>query len=234
MGTYFELQLKDTSEKNIKGINNSLIKLGYKNSRTDDPIYQGAFNTRELLKAEAKFMNEDPEGLKQVTHIERPITPEYLQTFIWNKLGFYQAKLSCIQEDTPELTRELTANLEILSKFWEDNPDLFNLERCDNCDMSKVLEYTKPVLDELDKLQDNSKDNNEGFYGQGEQGLKTIVIRIKNGLAEVDETTIPAGIEIEVRDYDLQEDGDEDDGIFNDQDGNYRAFCVTAEEIKEK
>lgn len=93
MGTYMYCQLKGTSDHHIEQCNNELEKLGFK-TEIYEGIKYGAFTTHKRLEEDARFMNEDPEGLKQCPHFERPITPELLQQFFWNKIGRFCTKLS--------------------------------------------------------------------------------------------------------------------------------------------
>jgi len=102
MGTYIYLKPKNTSEENLKRLNKEIEALGYA-SETHNGIVYGAFKTFESLSEDARFMNEEEEGLRQVPHIERPITPEYLsENFFWNKVGFYVEKISCYNDDRLE------------------------------------------------------------------------------------------------------------------------------------
>jgi hypothetical protein len=93
MGTYMYCQLKNTEESHIKECNKEVEKLGFKPINYEGISY-GPFLTTEALEQDARFLNEDPEGLKQVTHFKRPISIEFLQTFFWNKIGLYCIKLS--------------------------------------------------------------------------------------------------------------------------------------------
>lgn len=92
MGTYMNCQLKDISEENIKSVNDELTEAGYPTETYGDIKY-GAFTTREQLEEDARWMNNDPEGLAQNTHFKRPITVSFLSKFCWNNIGMYQIKL---------------------------------------------------------------------------------------------------------------------------------------------
>jgi hypothetical protein len=53
------------------------------------------FRTWAYLQEEADFLNNHSEGIKQVTHIQRPITKEYLeQNFFWYNYATFSFKLS--------------------------------------------------------------------------------------------------------------------------------------------
>ena len=139
MGTYFELQLKQPTERNIKIANKLLESKGYI-GQTANGVYYGAFVTREQLKEDARFMNEDPEGLKQCPHIERPITAKFLEGFVkWNTPGFCQYKLSYMGEDEERITT--INNIRILSDFAEGYPELIDTKKSDNYDKETVSEY---------------------------------------------------------------------------------------------
>lgn len=212
MGTYLTLQLEDTSESRIKKINKELRELGY---IAEEPY--GAFNTRESVQAEADFMNNDPEGLKQVPDIQRPITVEILQGLVhWYRIGYCEYKLSCMEETEAH-------NINILAKYFQHKPDLLDVEKSDNYNMKTVRQYTGY------SIINNSQDDNEGIYRkEDEPQLKTIVIRLNSGIAEVDMSTIPEGIEVEIRDYDI--DGAEEDELFNDETGVYIQNCFIKED----
>lgn len=94
MGTYTNLALKDRSEKNILRVNAQLDKLGIWEQEVHNSVPYGAFTSRQQLREDARFMNEDPEGLKQCSHQPRPITANWLESFFWNKTGFLVVKLS--------------------------------------------------------------------------------------------------------------------------------------------
>lgn len=85
-----QVQLKEkyTNNATIEKIN---LSLNEKFGASDSTI----FVSEAWLKDEAEFFNSDPEGIKQIPHFKRPITPEFLtKTFIWYQPGFFQIKLS--------------------------------------------------------------------------------------------------------------------------------------------
>jgi hypothetical protein len=133
MGTYIYAMLKDTSEENINKINDLLEAEGFKSNHYNGVRY-GAFVTREQLEEDARFMNEDPEGLKQATHLQRPITVKWLEGLFWNKIGQYCTKLSSSEE--PQLREAL-----LVAKFVAKHRSLFNLKECYDYTVKKVREY---------------------------------------------------------------------------------------------
>ena len=102
MGTYLRIKLKSKKDDFIKMANESLQGAGYPNE-TINGIDYGFFPTLEQLREDARFMNEEPEGLKQAPHFERPITPEFLQTFFWNVLGEGTIKVSGCDDEQQEI-----------------------------------------------------------------------------------------------------------------------------------
>ena len=94
MGTYCYLHLKDKSESNIKKVNNLLDKYGIWPKEVHNDVDYGAFTTREQLKEDARYMNEDPEGLKQAPGMQRPISFRELESLFWNGIGTCVIKLS--------------------------------------------------------------------------------------------------------------------------------------------
>lgn len=147
MGTYLSLQLKDTTEKNIKGINSILRDLGYK-GKTLNGVYFGAFRTREMTEEDARFMNETEEGRQQVPNIERPITPEILKKmfFSWFDEGTTEYKLSNFSGDTEKETQDNAKNIHILALFIQSQPAVFDLKKCINYDLETVMSYVEDYL----------------------------------------------------------------------------------------
>lgn len=133
MGTYLNIQLKNTTEENILDINADLELIGYPTERFNGIPY-GAFVTRERLEEDAHYMNTDPEGLEQCPHFERPITPKLLESFIWNRIGFHQTKLSCME--TEEVKR-----VTILRDWIENNLDKIDKDKSDGYERHIIDEY---------------------------------------------------------------------------------------------
>lgn len=133
MGTYFKVKLKDKSEANIKSINSDLEKLGYE-TPTFNNVKYGAFTTREQLKEDARFMNEDKEGLKQSPHLKRPITPDFLEQFIWNNIGYCQLKLSGGENGTVKLAL-------VVANWINDNKNKIDFKNSDYYQRGFVKSY---------------------------------------------------------------------------------------------
>lgn len=94
MGTYCYLHLKNKAESNIKRVNNLLDRYGIWPKDVHNGVDYGAFVTKEQLKEDVRFMNEDPVGLKQAPGMTRPISFRELESLFWNGLGTCVVKLS--------------------------------------------------------------------------------------------------------------------------------------------
>jgi len=134
MGTYIYAVLKDTSEENIAKQNAILHKLGLKIKKYNGVPY-GAFVSRAQLAEDARFMNEDPEGLKQAPHWKRPVQVKDLEGLFWNRIGQYCTKLSGGSSD-----KELSEAL-IVALYIRHNRRLFNIKECSDHTVTKVSEY---------------------------------------------------------------------------------------------
>ena len=93
MGTYIYARLKDKSESAIDAANKSILRKGYPTETHNNVLY-GFFTSRAQLEEDARFMNEDPEGLKQAPHWKRPITVDDLSSLFWNEIGCGVIKIS--------------------------------------------------------------------------------------------------------------------------------------------
>lgn len=134
MGTYMHVVLKNTGEENIKQVNSEIIVKGYEPEIYCGVTY-GPFVTMEQLIEDARYMNEDPEGLKQCPHFERPIQPMYLsRNFPWLRLGGCQIKLSGGSDD-------LAKTAMIIAEWIRENHDRINMRESDNYRTSFVLSY---------------------------------------------------------------------------------------------
>lgn len=133
MGTHMTVLLKNTSEKNIKSCNKQVREMGFK-SEIFEGIPYGPFVTQEQLEEDARFMNEDPEGLLQNPHQPRPITPEYLTQYFWLKKGQFYCKLSGANNE--ELEQAL-----IVAQWAELNPSEINKKDSDYYSPAKVKSY---------------------------------------------------------------------------------------------
>lgn len=96
MGRWLTLKLKKQfcDEKTIKAINADLM--GNFNCPSQTEFVDFVFNTRESIQDDVNFMNSDPEGLRQMPHVARPITHEILQSLVIKSkdYGYVEIKLS--------------------------------------------------------------------------------------------------------------------------------------------
>jgi len=92
MGAYLRVLLKDKSEKNINTANNLLKKLGVEMENHNGVLY-GLFTSQAMMEEDARFMNEDAEGLKQMPHWQRPVTVEMLSNSFY-EIGAFIIKIS--------------------------------------------------------------------------------------------------------------------------------------------
>jgi len=102
MGKYMSVVLKQPfqADEFIKRLNKDLLSYGAPERQRFNPWY--------FLREEADFMNTETEGLKQLPHWRRPITPEQLsENFFWLRHGEFSMKLS--GSPTPEEAREAIA-----------------------------------------------------------------------------------------------------------------------------
>lgn len=130
MGTYPKLVIKDQKEGNIDRINRELHKLGYPTHILNQVPY-GAFITRKRLEEDARFLNVDPEGLKQIIHMKRPITSKLLEEFFWNKVGTFIAKTSSFNEDEQ-------GQWEIVFNYAHRHKNDFGWKASENCSKEKL------------------------------------------------------------------------------------------------
>lgn len=90
MGTYMTVVLKKDYHNDlfIQTLNDELTSQYGSNTGVK-------FNTWTYLQEEADYLNIHSEGIKQVPHIPRPITKEYLeQNFFWYRYANFSFKLS--------------------------------------------------------------------------------------------------------------------------------------------
>jgi hypothetical protein len=98
MGTYIKARLIKKDEGTIKKANESIRKAGYPTEYYEGVEY-GFFISKARLKEDARFMNEDEEGLKQQSQQPRPITMKWLTSFFWNEIGAGIIKITGCGED---------------------------------------------------------------------------------------------------------------------------------------
>lgn len=134
MGTYMTCQLKGTTDSHIKQCNEELEKLGFP-TNTYNGVKYGAFVTLEQLTEDARFMSEDPQGLKQCSHMRRPVQPVDLEkNFFWFKRGQFCQKLS--SSSTDELK-----NAMIVAKWAARHKLMVDQSGSDHFDRTTIKQY---------------------------------------------------------------------------------------------
>jgi hypothetical protein len=117
MGTYARIVLKETvTEKELKKINRELSRRGIPIAVHEDVEY-GAFITNETMVKDVRFMNEDPEGLKQMPGIPRPVTIDQVICRY-----FYKPRLFCRKIRYEDKIREVA----IVVAWAEEHPELID------------------------------------------------------------------------------------------------------------
>lgn len=137
MGKYLSIQISPQfcSESSLQSINRELIE-NYKCPPTSD-VLPMVVNTRESVHYDAMFMNSDPEGLAQVTHIARPITPEVLQNSFskWFDYGYFQVKLS------GGMTAIEARRAIAVARWAIENESKLNTRISENYDLKTIKQY---------------------------------------------------------------------------------------------
>ena len=131
MGTYLTVVLKDKTEEHIKQVNQILEMRGFE-TEIHEGVKYGAFTTQEQLEEDVRFMNEEPEGLKQAPGMERPITAKDLGQIFWMKIGHCVFKLS---------GGEPPAEALIVANWAKDHKPLINTKESTNYGIAKVKSY---------------------------------------------------------------------------------------------
>lgn len=133
MGTYVTLVLKN--KRKATKINKKLVeKFGDNYDGTFEGVNFGAFYSEEMLKEDIRFVNEDDEGLKQNTNVERPITRD----FFLNRgfyVGQYSVKISCPSAD--EMVR-----IRAIQKWLKEYGNLGFLDLKKSKNVDKILIMT--------------------------------------------------------------------------------------------
>ncbi|WP_345201516.1 hypothetical protein [Chryseobacterium ginsengisoli] len=110
------------------------------------------FNPWYALQKDADYMNNDPDGLKEVPDWKRPITATKLsKNFFWLTHGEFSFKLSGCP--TLEEAREAIA---VCKWLIETNNYFIEAEKSDNYDKETVAEYLNYIFEEaghtIDKI----------------------------------------------------------------------------------
>jgi hypothetical protein len=148
MGTYYYARLIQKDEEFIEKANESIEKAGHK-TETHNSVKYGFFITKSQIKEEARFMNEDEEGLKQMPGTKRPITTEFLEDFFWNEIGCGVIKISGCDE-------ECQAEVDIITNWLqsEEGEEFIDWENSNNLPQS----YSELKVEKLDNYLRNSYD----------------------------------------------------------------------------
>ena len=133
METYAKLVIKNQKEWNIDRINGELQELGYPVEILNKVLF-GAFITRKRLEEDAYNMKEDPEGLRQIVYMKYPITSELLESFFWNRMGTFIAKISCFSDTEKD-------HGEIVFNYAFSHKNDFNWAASENCSKQKLRSY---------------------------------------------------------------------------------------------
>ncbi len=134
MGTYMNVVLKDNSEDNIQRCNAEIKAMGYETVMVEGVEF-GAFVTMAQLTEDARYMNEDPEGLKDWPHQPRPLKPMTLSNnFPWMKLGGCQIKLSSAEV-------EVLRDALFIAEWIRVNNEMINPRESSNYRVSFVQTY---------------------------------------------------------------------------------------------
>ncbi len=134
MGTYMYVRLKLKDENTVNKANESLNSFGFP-CRVYNGVMFGFFNSRASLEEDARFMNEDPLGIKQCPHLGRPVTRETLEQFFWNEMACGVIKLSGGETDKDII--------ELIGRWLQtdDAKQLIDFENSDNIDLKTFNEY---------------------------------------------------------------------------------------------
>lgn len=137
MGRYMIVVLADEYKNDvfINQLNKELFETyGANNSEK--------FNSWRYLQEEADYMNNDPEGKKQVPHWKRPITKECLhKNCFWLRMGEFHLKIS----GGP--TAEEAIDAVAVSKWIVRTKGRYiNKKECSNYTIKIVKEYLNDTL----------------------------------------------------------------------------------------
>lgn len=113
MGTYAIIYLKK-AEKAVEV--NDLLKNSYQlEYETFNGVEYGVFFTEEMFIEDLRFMNEDEEGKKNLSHYARPIIRETYHSLLFGagncfgEIGTACFKISCVDEKDMQYIRALKA-----------------------------------------------------------------------------------------------------------------------------
>lgn len=139
MGRYMKVILK-AKHKNDRFID----RLNWKLTEAYAANTTHKFNPWHYLQQEADYMNTNPEGLKQLPHWERPITPHRLSSnFFWLTHGEFHFKLS--GEVTSDEARDAIA---VAKWVAATDKKYINSLASDNYDLDTVKQYINNIMKE--------------------------------------------------------------------------------------
>lgn len=111
MGTYSIIYLRNPEmAKEVNELLKEKYNLEYEKYNGVD---YGIFFTQEMFDEDLRFLNEDEEGIKNLTHYERPISKEtyYLLLFgignCFGDIGTFCVKISCVTEEDVKTIKAL-------------------------------------------------------------------------------------------------------------------------------
>ena len=111
MGTYSIIYLRNPEM--AKEVNELLKEKYYLEYENYNGIDYGIFFTQEMFDEDLRFLNEDEEGIKNLTYYERPISKEtyYLLLFgignCFGDIGTFCVKISCVTEEDVKTIKAL-------------------------------------------------------------------------------------------------------------------------------
>jgi hypothetical protein len=121
MSTVAILSLLSNDDPSIQRVNQELSELGF-NSEIYDDIRYGPFPCMDHLTSYSQWLNTDPIGQTEISHFERPITTDFLQSFPWYQIGCYYVTLN-------GLSPQEISQYSIVYNFAFNHQDLFDWSR---------------------------------------------------------------------------------------------------------
>ena len=137
MGTYARIVLKKTvTGKKLKEINRELSRRGIPIA-VHEGVEYGAFITNETMAEDVRFMNEDPEGLKQMPGTPRPVTiNQVIDQY------FYKPRLFCRKLRYEDEMQEVA----IVVAWAEEHPELIDQNESSYCQREEIDSFlTRPL-----------------------------------------------------------------------------------------
>ena len=129
MGTYTRVRLLDVSDAELA--NMFCSSLGHTREIHNEVLY-GLFYSTDMLDEDVRFVNNDPDGLKQMPDIPRPMSKE---TFLLQKFGngcFGGLGQWCVKISNPTDTEK--KEIEIIKRFIKDYTQYVAFDNSENLD----------------------------------------------------------------------------------------------------